>query len=188
MTWQVGHETRTAGHESRLSSHAWYSRCDMKREKAHKGGLMLIAAYHLIKGTLLVALGFGELRYLHRDLAQAVAHWVDLMRVDPHNHYITWLMERIAKVDAHRLKEISAGTFFYAALALCEGTGLALRMRWAEYMVVVTTASLLPIEVYELARRPDLARVLILLVNLAVVAYLVWVLREGRKKPRANSR
>ena len=159
----------------------------MKREKAHKGGLMLIAAYHLIKGTLLVALGFGELRYLHRDLAQAVAHWVDLMRVDPHNHYITWLMERIAKVDAHRLKEISAGTFFYAALALCEGTGLALRLRWAEYMVVVTTASLLPIEVYELVRKADVPRGLILLVNLAVVAYLVWVLREGRKKPRANS-
>ena len=160
----------------------------MKREKGHSGGLMAIAAYHLIKGTLLVALGFGVLHYLHHDLGQAVAHWVDLMRVDPHNHYITWLMEHVAKVDAHRLKEISAGTFFYAVLALCEGTGLALRMRWAEYLVVITTGSLLPLEVYELSRRPDVARAVILVINVAVVVYLVRVLREGRKSRKVGSR
>ena len=156
----------------------------MKREKAHKGGLLVIAAYHLIKGTLLVVLGFGLLHYLHRDLAQTLAHWVDSLRVDPHNHYITWLLERVANVDSRRLKEISAGTFFYAALAACEGTGLAMRMRWAEYLVVVTTASLLPIEVYELARKPDWPRGVILLVNVVVVVYLVRVLREGRGKTK----
>jgi uncharacterized membrane protein (DUF2068 family) len=153
----------------------------MKREAAHGGGLMTIAVYHLTKAVLLVALGFGLLHYLHHDLAHSVAHWVDLLRVDPHNHYITWLMERVAKVDEHRLKELSAGTFFYAALAACEGTGLAMRMRWAEYLTVVTTASLLPIEVYELVLKPDVARGVVLLVNIAVVGYLVWVLREGRK-------
>lgn len=160
----------------------------MKREKAHSGGLMTIAVYHLIKGVLLVALGFGVLHYLHHDLAQAVAHWVDVLRVDPHNHYITWVMERVSKVDEHRLKAISAGTFFYAALALCEGTGLALRMRWGEYLTVIVTASLLPIEVYELVRKPDLPRGLILLANIAVVAYLVRVLREGRAKARPGWR
>ena len=161
----------------------------MRREQAHGGGLMTIAVYHLTKGVLLVALAIGVLHYLHRDLAHAVGHWVDLLRVDPHNHYITWLMERVAKVDQNRLREISAGTFFYAVLALTEGTGLALRMRWAEYLTVITTASLLPLEVYEICRKPDVARVVILLGNIAVVAYLVWVLREGRrKKPRADSR
>ena len=160
----------------------------MRRDQAHGGGLMTIAAYHLIKGVLLVALGFGVLHYLHRDLAQAVAHWVDLMRVDPHNHYITWLMEHVAQVDERRLREISAGTFFYAVLALCEGTGLALRMRWAEYLTVVTTASLLPLDVYELSRRPDVARAVILVINVAVVVYLIWVLREGRHKAKKMQR
>jgi uncharacterized membrane protein (DUF2068 family) len=154
----------------------------------HSRGLMAIAAYHLVKAILLVALGFGELHYLHRDLAHAVAHWIDLMRVDPHNHYIMWLMERVSKVDEHRLKEISAGTFFYAALFACEGTGLALRMRWAEYLTIISTASLLPIEVYELIRRPGPEKVLILVVNLAVVAYLIWVVRENsHAKPRAKT-
>jgi uncharacterized membrane protein (DUF2068 family) len=150
-------------------------------KKPHGGGLMTIGAYHLIKAVLLVALGFGELHYLHRDLAHAVAHWVDLLRVDPHNHYITWLMERVANVDARRLKELSAGTFFYAALAFCEGAGLTLKMRWAEYLTVITTASLLPIEIYELVLKPGVGRVVILLANIAVVVYLVYVLREGHR-------
>jgi uncharacterized membrane protein (DUF2068 family) len=147
------------------------------KSQTHSRGLLTIAIYNLLKAALLLALGFGELHYLHRDLAHAVAHWIDLLRVDPHNRYITWLMEHVAKVDEHRLRELSIGTFFYAALFACEGIGLALRMRWAEYLTIVSTASLLPVEVYELFVKPGPARALILVVNLIVVAYLVWVLR-----------
>jgi len=61
-------------------------------------------------------------------------------------------------------------------------------MRWAEYLVVITTGSLLPLEVYELSRRPDAARAVILVINVAVVVYLVRVLREGRKSRKVGSR
>ena len=148
----------------------------------HRRGLMTIAVYKFVKVLLLLALGFGELHYLHRNLAQAVAHWVDLLRVDPHNHYLMWLMEKVAKVDEHRLRQLSVGTFFYAALFLCEGTGLALGMRWAEYLTIVSTASLLPIEVYEIFSEPGVGKAVVLVVNLAVVAYLIWVVRNERGK------
>ena len=148
----------------------------------HRGGLMTIAVYKFVKVVLLLALGFGELHYLHRNLAQAVAHWVDLLRVDPHNHYLMWLMEKVAKVDEHQLRQLSVGTFFYAALFLCEGTGLALGMRWAEYLTIVSTASLLPIEVYEIFSKPGVGKAVVLVVNLAVVAYLIWVVRNERGK------
>lgn len=148
----------------------------------HRRGLMTIAVYKFVKVVLLLALGFGELHYLHRNLAQAVAHWVDLLRVDPHNHYLMWLMEKVAKVDEHRLRQLSVGTFFYAALFLCEGTGLALGMRWAEYLTIVSTASLLPIEVYEIFSEPGVGKAVVLVVNLAVVAYLIWVVRNERGK------
>lgn len=148
----------------------------------HRRGLMTIAVYKFVKVFLLLALGFGELHYLHRNLAQAVAHWVDLLRVDPHNHYLMWLMEKVAKVDEHRLRQLSVGTFFYAALFLCEGTGLALGMRWAEYLTIVSTASLLPIEVYEIFSEPGVGKAVVLGVNLAVVAYLIWVVRNERGK------
>ena len=143
-------------------------------------GLLLVAAYKLIKGLALLALGIGALRLLHRDVAAEAARWIDLLRIDPQNHYIQNLLARSAKVDTRKLKELSIGTFFYSAVFLTEGVGLALRKRWAEYLTILTTASLLPLEIYEMARRFSVAKVGILLVNFAVVVYLVYEVRRTR--------
>jgi uncharacterized membrane protein (DUF2068 family) len=110
-----------------------------------------------------------------------VQYWVDLLRVDPENHYIHKLIGRILQLDARKLKELSAGTFFYSGLLITEGIGLALRKRWAEYFTVIATGLFIPLEIYELTRKPDWARVLVLLINTAVVVYLILVLRRGRK-------
>jgi uncharacterized membrane protein (DUF2068 family) len=59
--------------------------------------------------------------------------------------------------------------------------GLALQKRWAEYFTIITTSSLLPIEIYELARRVSISRGLALLINLAVVGYLIFELRRFPK-------
>ncbi len=143
-------------------------------------GLLLVAAYKLIKGVALLALGIGALRLLHRDVAAEAARWIDLLRIDPQNHYIQSLLARIAKVDTRKLKELSIGTFLYSGVFLTEGVGLALRKRWAEYLTILTTASLLPLEVYEIAKRFSAAKVVILLVNIAVVVYLVNEVRRTR--------
>jgi uncharacterized membrane protein (DUF2068 family) len=141
-------------------------------------GLLIIAAFKILKALGLMAVGFGALHFLHGDLATAIAHWVDLLRVDPHSHYLHWILEKLANVDEKKLRELSVGTFFYSALFLCEGVGLALRKRWAEYLTIISTASLMPIEILEIYKRPSPARVALLLVNLGVVAYLVRELRR----------
>src|SRR5215471_8723641 len=124
-------------------------------------GRLRIAAFKFLKGLALLAVGFGALHFLHRDLAAEVMHWVDLLRVDPHNRYLLWILEKLSKVDQRRLRELSIGTFFYSALFLCEGTGLALRQRWAAYLTIVSTASLMPLEIFEIYRRPSLAKVVL---------------------------
>jgi uncharacterized membrane protein (DUF2068 family) len=144
-------------------------------------GLLLIAAFKLIKGLALLALGIGALKLLHKDVAAEVAQWVDILRVDPHNHYIQKLIEKLGRVDDQKLKALSIGTFFYSALFLTEGAGLALRKRWAEYLTIVSTASLLPLEVYEISKHTDAARIVVLLVNIAIVVYLVMEVRRTRK-------
>jgi uncharacterized membrane protein (DUF2068 family) len=143
-----------------------------------RGGLLVIAAFKIVKGLLLMAVGFGALHFLHRDLAMAIAHWVDLLRVDPHSRYLHWILERVAKVDGRRLRELSVGTFFYSSLFLCEGIGLTLRKRWAEYLTIISTASLMPIEILEIYRAGSVAKVVLLIINLIVVAYLVRELRR----------
>jgi len=73
------------------------------------------------------------------------------------------------------------GTFFYSALLLTEGTGLLLGKRWAEYFTIIATSSFIPLEVYEIVKRVRAAKVVVLLLNIVVVAYLVIVLRRTRK-------
>lgn len=62
--------------------------------------------------------------------------------------------------------------FAYAALMGAEGLALHFRKPWARWFTIVATASLLPIEVYEIARAVHVVRIVVLLANLAVVVYL----------------
>jgi uncharacterized membrane protein (DUF2068 family) len=151
--------------------------------RARSRGLMLIAAFKLFKGLVLLAVAIGALRLVHRDVAVEVARWADAFRVDPRSFYFHRLLQRFAGLNDKRLKELSAGTFFYAALLLTEGTGLAFRKRWAEYFTTITTSSFLPLEVYEIAHRSTVPRVLVLILNIGVVVYLVAGLRRRRESP-----
>jgi uncharacterized membrane protein (DUF2068 family) len=155
----------------------------MKTEKSGKKkhrGLMAIAALKLLEGTALLALGFGLLHFLNRDLAKDVAHWIDLLRGDPHSRYLIWLLEKVSKVDEHRLRELSVGTFTYSGIFLCEGVGLSYGMRWAEWLTIATTALPMPLEAYEIFVHVTWPRVLVLIVNIVVVGYLIVELRNRK--------
>jgi uncharacterized membrane protein (DUF2068 family) len=151
-----------------------------RERHAHSRGLLLIAAFKLFKGFALLALGFGARHLLSQNLSTNVEHWLDLLRIDPHNYYIHRLLEKIADIDPHKLKQLRAGTFFYATLFLIEGTGLALRQRWAEYVTIISTSSLIPIEVYEMVKNYSGVKVAFLVINIAVVVYLIFELRRNR--------
>lgn len=154
----------------------------MPEGKLHGPGLRIIAAFKLLKACSLIALGVGALKLLHRDVAAVVEHWINMFQVDPRNHFINLLLTKLSNFDDRRLKALSVGTFIYAGIFLVEGVGLTLQKRWAEYFTIITTSSLLPIEIYELLKRASIGRSLALVVNLAVVAYLIFELRRFRKQ------
>jgi uncharacterized membrane protein (DUF2068 family) len=129
---------------------------------------------------MLLIVGIGALKLLHRDVANTVAHWVDILRVDPDNLYIHRLLTHVLAVTPAQLKAASVGTFIYAGLLLTEGTGLLLRKRWAEYFTIITTAGLIPLEIYELVHRLTIAKIVILAINVAIVVYLVARVRRPR--------
>jgi uncharacterized membrane protein (DUF2068 family) len=154
----------------------------MAQRAQHSRGLQVIAAFKLLKGISLLAVGIGAHSLMHKDLAVVVEHWVNLFRMDPSNQYIHTAVERLTNLDARRLRDLSFGTFFYAGMLLTEGVGLAMRQRWAEYFTIIATSSFIPLELYELARHASLIKVLLLMINIVVVAYLVWELRRYREK------
>jgi uncharacterized membrane protein (DUF2068 family) len=150
----------------------------MALKKHTSRGLWLIAAFKLIKGMALLAVGIGALKLLHKDVAAEVEQWINYLRVDPHNRYIHKLLMKLGLLDDRKLKALSVGTFFYSGLLITEGVGLGLKKRWAEYLTIVSTALLLPLEIIEIAHRVDFARIALFLVNIAVVAYLIIDVRK----------
>jgi uncharacterized membrane protein (DUF2068 family) len=131
-----------------------------------------------------VALGARHL--LIRDVGDFAEHLVDSFRVDPDNRYIHIVLEKLQFLSAKQLKELSIGSFFYAAIVLTEGTGLALRKRWAEYFTIIVTASFLPLEIYELAHRVTVIKIVVMAINLAILGYLIGRVVIGRAQARAN--
>ena len=129
----------------------------------------------------------GAHHLLHRDIANFLATWVAQLHLDPDNRYIGKALAKVLSLDARQLRAIGAGSLVYAALLLTEGIGLLLRRRWAEYFTVIVTGSFVPIEVYELTRRLTWARLVLLVVNVAVVWYLIAVLRHPESKEGVRS-
>jgi uncharacterized membrane protein (DUF2068 family) len=140
--------------------------------------LILIALFKLVKGLLLLAVAIGAHKLLHRDIEQTVTHWVEILRVDPDNRMIHGLLARVFSLRPGQLKAASAGTLIYSALLLTEGVGLLLRKRWAEYFTIITTTGLIPLELYELAKRVTPIKIAVLIVNVAIVLYLVQRVRK----------
>lgn len=149
--------------------------------------ILLIAIFKLIKGVVLLAVGFGALHFLHRNLADSLNHWVDVFRVDPDNRMIHGLLTKVLRVSPNQLKTISVGTFIYSALLLTEGVGLSLRKSWAEYFTVVTTAGLIPLEIYEIVEHLTAVKIAVLIVNVAIVIYLIARIWKRRHNEAAHT-
>jgi uncharacterized membrane protein (DUF2068 family) len=87
--------------------------------------------------------------------------------------------------DLDRLFTLSKGTLIEAGIALLgyglmegvEAVGLWYGKRWAEYLTFVATVVLLPFEIYELHERVSPLKVIGLIINLAVVIYLIYAKR-----------
>jgi uncharacterized membrane protein (DUF2068 family) len=149
---------------------------------SHSRLLRLIALFKLAKAALLIAVGVGALKLLHKDVAGAVEHWVELLRLDPNNHYIDIVLEKASNLTPDKIKQLGLGSMIYAGLFLAEGIGLWLEKRWAEWLTVIITSSLIPIEIYEIYRHPTAIKIAVLLINIAIVAYLLYRIRGKRMR------
>jgi len=155
----------------------------MNNENTADKWIFLIALFKLMKGLLLIAVGIGALKLLHKDVAEVFQSLVNALRVDSDNRYVEGLLIKMLSVNDRTLKEISAGTFAYAGIFLTEGTGLLLRKRWAQYFTIIVTTSVLPLELYELARHVTLTKFGVILINIAIVVYLFVNIRRHQQVP-----
>jgi len=146
----------------------------------HDNGLLLIGLFKLAEAVFFLLVGVGAIHFIHHDLGDSALRLAERLRVDPDGRLVSWVLDHLDTITSQRLKQIGLATIFYAVLRSVEGIGLVLEQVWAEYMTVGVTTAFLPWEVFEIARHPDWVRVLLLVANLIVLAYLVWLLGRNR--------
>ncbi|MHA7961931.1 DUF2127 domain-containing protein [Streptomyces sp. L500] len=93
------------------------------------------------------------------------------------NHGLLKDLDRAFAAHAATLWLVGLVLAAYAVLEGVEAVGLWYAKRWAEYLTFVATSVLLVPEVYELTGRISATKVLTLVINLAVVLYLLFAKR-----------
>jgi len=136
---------------------------------AHK----LLAIYYLVQGLLLIAVGVGGLILVDQNQFLVVKQWLRVIRLDPENRFIHWLLIKILPVTDQMLETFSIGSFVYGGLAFVQGGGLLFSKPWASYLTVVVVGSFIPWELYSLLDDVTPLKLLSLGINLVIVGYLL---------------
>jgi uncharacterized membrane protein (DUF2068 family) len=152
--------------------------------KPRDTGLYLIGIFKLVKAVFFLGVSLGALHFVHHDLSGTVDRMIRELHFDPESRIVDLVTDKVALITHHKLRLISLGTFLYSGLCTTEAYGLLRRKVWAEFVTLWLSVSFIPWELWELARRPTFWHVAILLANLVIVAYLVWMLQRKKKKTR----
>ena len=149
------------------------------------------------KGGLVLVTGFGLLAFIHRDLHAAAEEIVRLLHWNPARHYPRVFLDAAARVTDTQLWLLALSAFLYSVVRFIEAFGLWHRKPWATWFGVLSGGVYIPVELFEVTHRLSWARLVVLSVNLAIVAYLGYALMIPRTRnleilpfpaPRAPSR
>jgi uncharacterized membrane protein (DUF2068 family) len=136
-----------------------------------------IVAFKAIKALLLTVLGAALLFAVHRDALDLVVSVAQAIHLPLGSRLFDRAAALALRATPKKEQTLAATAFAYAILMGTEGIGLYLRRSWARWFTIGATSSLIPVEVFEIVREPRPLRVLVLVMNIAVVAYL-WKRRE----------
>jgi uncharacterized membrane protein (DUF2068 family) len=164
-----------------------FENSEKKPRDVNATGLMVVGLFKLTKAAFFTTVGAVAFHLIHANLGDVVIRMIDSLRIDPEGHVASFLMDRVDLIGHHQLREAGTYSLIYAVLCVIEGVGLIRHKSWAEYFTVILTTLALPLEVFELVRRFEAYKVGLLLANVAVVLYLLWVLKKKRLDPAESS-
>jgi uncharacterized membrane protein (DUF2068 family) len=136
--------------------------------------LIVIGVFKLVKAVTLFALGITALVAGPAEVASVGKHFVGWLGLFPGHHTLLRGVNKLWSLDSHAALRLELMIIGYGGIFSVEGTGLLLRRRWAEWFTVFVTGSFIPIEIYEVIVHFGWGKVAALIVNVFIVAYLIW--------------
>jgi uncharacterized membrane protein (DUF2068 family) len=150
--------------------------------------LKLIALERLVRGVLLLVAGGYLVTHLGSNFGRTVEHLMRDVELDPRRPFLHRIVERLHRLHAGTVLVTGIAAIGYGVLELVEGWGLWRDRLWAEYLTVIATALLIPLELVELVRKPSVLKAAGIAVNVLIVAYLAWRLRRRTRASAGDAR
>jgi len=149
--------------------------------------LRAVAAFEFSKGVFVVLMGICALALLHRDTWVIAEIILSRLHISTDHHWAQAFLDFADSVTDARLWAAAELAFAYAALRFTEAFGLWRQRTWAEWVAFLSGTLLLPWEIRELFRGLTFWRCALLIGNLAIVSYMLYVLIVNRRE-RRNAR
>jgi uncharacterized membrane protein (DUF2068 family) len=144
------------------------------------GLLPWIIAFKAFKAIALTALGVAFVAARGSDPALVLVSLADDLHVPLTSRLFERLLQSAGSLTIKKETALALTAFGYAALMGTEGVALYLRKPWAPWFIIIAISSLIPVEIYEIVHEIRAIRVVVLVANVGIVAYL-WQ-RKGMFK------
>lgn len=138
-------------------------------------GLRAIALFEALKGSLVLLVEIGLLSLLHKDAGEIAERLVRHLHMNPEHHIAHALVHAAGQMTDARVWALAGGAAAYATVRFAEAYGLWHSRVWAEWFALLSGAMYLPWELYELAEKQTPFRWTLLLTNVVIIGYMLYV-------------
>jgi uncharacterized membrane protein (DUF2068 family) len=149
-------------------------------------GIRTVALFEAGKGVLALLASVWVITLRHKDMKEVAQRLLDgihrVLHINPDRHFFQLMMRSLGGVTPKGVAMVALAIFAYAIIRFIEATGLWLEKEWAEWFALLSGAFYAPFLIYELIRRPAGYKWLGLALNLLVVMYLAWLLRDSYRR------
>lgn len=152
--------------------------------------LQIVATFEFLKGIFVSLMGICALLLVHKDAWVIAESLLALFHISTDRRSAQLFLDFADNVTDARLWAAARIAFAYSVLRFTEAYGLWRCRAWAEWVAFVSGTLLLPLEVRELFRGVTLLRCTVLIGNVAIVLYMLYVIlanRRDRKKATSVS-
>ena len=150
--------------------------------------MQAIAVFKFLKAILFVLAALGAFGLMQHGIAERAREWGTALVFSTGQHFVRRSIAFVTGLSREKIGALGLVALFYAALFATEGVGLWRERRWAEYLTIAATGSLIPFEIWEMIHGPTPMRFAAFALNVAVVIYLVIRVRRPRDEPSKTER
>lgn len=143
--------------------------------------LRLIAIERGFRAVVLVGAGAILLTHTHTAWGTDATRLAHALGLDTSRQGIHHIITRLSLLRPGQIAAFGVVAILYGILEGVEGYGLWRALPWAEYLTVFATSLLFIPEVWELSKSVTPLKLGGLIVNVAIVAYLIRRLRRERR-------